>query len=205
MSQTKLLAKFDKKVLKEGFEIIAGVDEAGRGPLAGPVVAAACILPNGFKIDGIDDSKKLTSELRFSLYEKIISYPGIHYSVGIISSQEIDRINIYQATIQAMLTAMSGLTVSPTLFLVDGMKLPHDSVPCRQVIGGDALSLSIATSSIIAKVHRDKMMLEYHEQWAEYGFAKHKGYATPEHLAAIEVHGACPIHRLSFSPFKPKV
>jgi ribonuclease HII len=185
----------------KGAQCIAGVDEAGRGPLAGPVVAAACIIPEHLLIPEIDDSKKLTPAKRNSLYQKLTSHPNILYGIGIVSPKEIDRINIYQATIVAMEEALSKLACVPDLVLVDGMRLPN--IPqSEKVVGGDALSYLIAAASILAKVTRDRLMLEHHAQWPEYGFDKHKGYSTQQHLEMIKKYGLCQIHRKSFAPCK---
>ncbi|MBA3602409.1 MAG: ribonuclease HII [Parachlamydiaceae bacterium] len=197
------LSLFDKKARQKGFGIIAGVDEAGRGPLAGPVVAAACILlVKRASFAGIDDSKKLSAEKRRYFFEKLTSDKQVIYGVGVASVEEIDSINIYQATIQAMLRAIAALTIKPDFLLVDGLKLPHPEIPSEKIIGGDGRSLSIAAASIIAKVTRDRLMLDYHQAYPNYGFDSHKGYGTPQHLAAIKAHGPIPIHRLTFSPFK---
>lgn len=197
----RALTRFEKKARSQGFNAIAGIDEAGRGPLAGPVVAAACLIPKRVYFHGIDDSKKLTSEQRERLFEEISKRKGVFFAVGIVSHLEIDRLNIYQATIQAMLQAVAALTVVPDLLLVDGLNLPHPNIPCQKIIRGDALSQSIAAASIVAKVTRDRMMVELDQQWPQYGFKNHKGYSTPEHLEAIAQHGPSPVHRLSFSPF----
>lgn len=197
------LSKIENAVRKEGFKNIAGIDEAGRGPLAGPVVAAACIIPKGLVFVGVNDSKQLTPLQRKRLFEEIVQEPRITYGIGVISHEEIDRINIYQATIQAMLMAVAMLKAIPDLLLVDGMPLPHPSIPCRKIIQGDALVHSIAVASVIAKETRDRLMVEeYHPQWPEYGFDQHKGYGTEKHLQALDKHGPCPIHRRSFSPVK---
>ncbi len=197
------LSLFDKKARQKGFGIIAGVDEAGRGPLAGPVVAAACILlVKRVSFAGIDDSKQLSAEKRRYFFDKLTSDKHVIYGVGVASVEEIDSINIYQATIQAMLRAIAALTIKPDFLLVDGLKLPHPEIPSEKIIGGDGRSLSIAAASIIAKVTRDRLMLDYHETYPKYGFDSHKGYGTPQHLAAIKAHGPIPIHRLTFSPFK---
>ncbi len=195
------LVLFEEAARHRGFQRIAGIDEAGRGPLAGPVLAAACIVPADVFIVGVDDSKKLTPKKRGELFESITSNPRIHYGVGEVSPQIIDLINIYQATIQAMLQAVEKLPSPPDYILVDGMRLPHPSIPCEKIIKGDALSQSIAAASIIAKETRDRLMHGYHAQWPDYGFDQHKGYGTPQHLEAIERHGPCPIHRMTFAPF----
>lgn len=184
---------------------IAGIDEAGRGPLAGPVVAAACIIPLGIFLPGVNDSKQLTSKKRQEILQNLTSNARILHAVGVVSCQEIDQINILQATIKAMLLAVAGLAVIPDLLLVDGLQLPHQSIPCQKIIKGDQMSASIAAASIIAKEKRDGLMLEYHEEWPQYGFDSHKGYGTAQHYAAIDRYGPCPIHRLSFDPFKSQL
>lgn len=199
------LVKIERAARRKGFKSIAGIDEAGRGPLAGPVVAAACMIPANLCFIGINDSKLLTPMKRKSLFDQIVNHPKVSYGIGIIFHEEIDRINIYQATIQAMLQAVSGLKAIPQLLLVDGMNLPHPTIICQRVVGGDASVHCIAAASIIAKETRDKMMVEYHGQWPQYGFDKHKGYGTSQHMEAIEKHGPCPIHRRSFAPFKEEV
>jgi ribonuclease HII len=197
------LIKYENEARGQGYAIIAGIDEAGRGPLAGPVAAAACIIPEGVFFRGIDDSKVLTPAQREKLFEKITLHAGVVHAVSFVSHDEIDKINIYQATIKAMLQAVAALTLVPMILLVDGLKLPHPSIPCKKIIGGDALSQSIAAASILAKVTRDCLMVELDAQWPQYGFKQHKGYATPQHLEAIAKYGPCPIHRISFEPFKP--
>jgi len=192
---------FERQARLRGFVTIAGVDEAGRGPLAGPVVAAACILPDGACIERVNDSKKLPPSVRAAIFEKIISDPAICYGVGIVDSILIDQVNILQATFQAMLIAISRLTKKPDYVLVDGPLLPPVTVPGEAIVAGDGRSQSIAAASIIAKETRDALMLEFHKKWPEYGFDSHKGYATKRHLEAIRRFGACPIHRLSFAPF----
>lgn len=208
----KITAKEKKRLLqltllemearREGYRWIAGVDEAGRGPLAGPVVAAACVIPEGLFFPGVNDSKQLSPEQRTSLYEQIIHHPDVSHGIGIISHTEIDRVNIYQATILAMLAALTCLKQVPEMILVDGLRLPHPTLPCKKIIKGDTKSQSIAAASIIAKETRDRLMREYHLKWPEYGFEKHKGYGTLKHREAIHTHGPCPIHRLSFEPLK---
>lgn len=200
LKRLKLLNKFEDEARLKGYQLIAGVDEVGRGPLAGPVVAAACMIPEGIYIPGVDDSKVLPPHIRQHLFEQITQDTCIQYGIGIVDWIEIDRINIYQASIQAMLMAIGQLANQPHCILVDGLKLPHSSIPCVKIIKGDALSQSIAAASIVAKVIRDKIMIKYHERWPEYGFDQHKGYATPQHLKALEKHGPCEIHRRSFAP-----
>lgn len=193
---------FERAARKQGYRTVAGVDEAGRGPLAGPVVAAACIIPADLLISGVDDSKKLTPQKRAAIFKKVKKMPEVHYAIGIISSEEIDRINIYQATIQAMLQAIRALQTLPEILLIDGMALPMLSIPSQKIVQGDAKSQSIALASIIAKETRDALMNDFHLQWPHYGFNQHKGYGTPQHLEALSLHGPCPIHRRSFEPCK---
>lgn len=199
------LSFFDQIIRQKGYKAIAGVDEAGRGPLAGPVVAAACILPEqDFELN-VDDSKKLSARQRFNLFQLLISHPGVSYGIGIVSADEIDKINILQATLAAMSRAVADLPVNkrPDYLLIDGnAALKQADIPNEAVIGGDAKSLSIAAASIIAKETRDRLMLEFHAKWPHYGFDKHKGYGTAKHLDALRNHGPCPIHRLSFAPVR---
>jgi ribonuclease HII len=198
----KSMMIWEKKAQQCGFKRIAGVDEAGRGPLAGPVIAAACILPKGMLIEGIDDSKKLLPSERFQIFQKIISIPALDYGVGIVDALVIDQINILQATFQAMLVAISHLNQPPDYLLVDGNKMPSTDIPGQAIVQGDSLSQSIAAASIIAKETRDQIMRTFDEQWPQYRFSSHKGYATKEHLLAIQKYGPCPIHRMSFDPLK---
>ena len=174
----KKLTAFEDQARSKGYNFIAGVDEAGRGPLAGPVYAAVCIIPENVWIEGVNDSKQLTAPERQELYQKITSHPDISYAYGSADVDVIDRINILQATIQAMLMAISKLPFSPDLLLVDGLQLPHPSIPVQKIIKGDSLSQSIAAASIIAKETRDRVMRDYHQQWPEYGSDQHKGYGT---------------------------
>lgn len=196
------LHKYEKEARQRGITLIAGVDEAGRGPLAGPVVAAACIIPEGIYIQGVNDSKLLTPQKRYALFEHITSDKRIHYGIGIIPHKEIDRINILQATIQAMLEAVAKLVCTPELLFVDGLDLPHPTIPRQKILQGDSKSHLIAAASILAKETRDRLMVEEHQKWPQYGFDKHKGYGTEEHLKAIAEHGPCPIHRMTFAPFR---
>ncbi|MET3651576.1 ribonuclease HII [Dyella japonica] len=182
---------------------IAGVDEAGRGPLAGPVAVAAVILdPSKPRIRGLDDSKKLTHAKRESLYEKIVER-ALSYSIVLVMSDEIDRINIFQATMTGMSRALAGLTPSAHEAWIDGNALPRD-LPCagRAIVGGDALEPAISAASILAKVTRDRWMVQLDREHPGYGFAEHKGYGTPAHLAALQRLGPCPHHRRSFAPVK---
>lgn len=201
----RALVQLESAARKKGYNLIAGVDEAGRGPLAGPVVAAACILPRNFFIPGIDDSKKLSPKERARILQILQNNHNIHCGVGIVSPDIIDKINIYQASISAMKIAIANLPQPPDYLLVDGMRLPDCPIPHSKEIKGDARSQSIAAASIIAKETRDKIMLEYHEQWPEYGFDRHKGYPTEFHCAAIAKYGPCAIHRMTFEPLKSLV
>jgi ribonuclease HII len=181
--------------------LVAGVDEAGRGPLAGPVVAAAVILDDLRPIRGLKDSKELTPRIRERLFDEIRA-KALCCGVGIASVEEIDTINILQATLLAMRRAVEGLRLKPAKVLVDGNQLPILTVHAEAIIGGDAKIRSISAASIIAKVHRDRLCDELHERHPQYGFQAHKGYATPEHLAALRAHGACIEHRRSFAPVR---
>jgi ribonuclease HII len=194
------LNQYEYKLRSQGFQSIVGIDEVGRGPLAGPVVAAAVILPEDFNVVGIDDSKKLTEAKREALYEEITS-KAIDIGIGIISSEEIDQINIYEATKKAMLSAIAGLQQTPDFLLIDAMKL-DTPYPFEAIIKGDAKSISIAAASIIAKVTRDRMMKELAIQFPDYGFDRNMGYGTKEHLEALQTKGITPFHRKSFAPIK---
>jgi ribonuclease HII len=182
-------------------EIVCGVDEAGRGPLAGPVVTAAVILDPARPIDGLDDSKVLSAKKRDALYELIVER-SIAYSVASASVDEIDTLNILHATMLAMRRAVEGLAVTPTLAKIDGNRCPVLAVRSVAVVGGDALVPSISAASILAKVTRDRMLLELHQTFPAYGFDAHAGYGTPQHLTALRVHGPCEHHRRSFAPVR---
>ena len=198
---SKLLYQFDKNHLSEKVKRVVGIDEAGRGPLAGPVVASAVILNLDNPIDGINDSKALSEKKRNELF-KIINEKAIAIGIGIIDNFTIDRINILNATKEAMKAALSKITEYYDLILVDYIKMnnwPKQAIP---IVKGDAKSASIAAASIIAKVTRDSIMAEYHDLYPQYNFASHKGYPTKEHIKNISIHGPCKIHRLSFKPLK---
>ncbi len=210
-SQATLLAvpdlwEHERVAWAEGRLLVAGIDEAGRGPLAGPVVAAAVILPQtGFDPKGITDSKKLSPQARERLFERLCADESVRIGIGIIEPPEIDRLNILQATYQAMRVALAALSDPVHAVLVDGLPVPNLHTDCRSLVKGDSRSFSIAAASIIAKVTRDRLMAgEYHERYPEYNFARHKGYPSPEHLAALEAHGPCAIHRRSFGPVAQK-
>jgi ribonuclease HII len=191
---------YENRWLAEGYKYIAGVDEVGRGPLAGPVVAAAVILPEGFFLPGIDDSKKI-SEKRRNEYEEIIRREAIAVSVAKIDAPEIDRVNIYEATKKAMLAAIASLNTTPEVLLIDAMRLETPYV-VESIIKGDSKSVSIVAASIVAKVARDRFMVELSMQFPEYGFQQNMGYGTREHLQAIQKYGITPYHRKSFAPVK---
>lgn len=194
------LWRYEREALAQGFSRVAGVDEAGRGPLAGPVVAAAVILASHGAVAGIDDSKKLTAVQREELFQKIRE-SAVAAGVGQASVQEIDTHNIYRASQMAMERAVAALGEKPDYLLTDAMPLPSlKTTPQLPLTHGDALSLSIAAASIIAKVTRDRMMRELHQRYPQYGFEDHKGYGTEVHLRALETHGPCPEHRVSFGP-----
>jgi len=193
---------FESKAGKKGFSYIAGIDEAGRGPLAGPVVSAAIILPNSFHDSEITDSKKLTHKKRSYLYEKLYDH-AVSIGIGIIDNIEIDRINILNASLLSMAIAVKNLRPQPDYLLIDGkFRIPIDYLTQETVIRGDSLSISIAAASIIAKVTRDRLMERYHQDYPQFGFSRHKGYPTKAHKEAIRTFGCCPIHRRSFRGVK---
>jgi ribonuclease HII len=191
------LFKYETELYLKGCELIAGVDEAGRGPLAGPVVAGAVIFKQGTIIEDVDDSKKLSEKTRERLFYEIRS-KALTYGIGMISNIRIDEINILRATFEAMKRAVGRLGITPDHILVDGRDAPFDTKDQTAIIKGDSLSYSIAAASILAKVTRDKLMNFYHRIYPEYNFLENKGYATPEHIEAIKKYGRCPIHRKSF-------
>lgn len=188
--------KYELQCVAKGYKYIAGVDEVGRGPLAGPVVCAAVIMPIEDLIDGIDDSKKVSEKKRNKLAE-LIKEKAICYNIAEISPEIIDEINILQATKLCMKNALEGLSIRPDVALVDALNLDTD-IPIINIIKGDALSYNIGAASILAKVYRDNLMVQLAKDYPEYGFEKHKGYGTATHIAAIKNNGACPIHRKSF-------
>jgi ribonuclease HII len=190
--------RYEAQAWRAGVARVAGVDEVGRGPLAGPVVAAAVVLDPGRRVKRLADSKVLTPERREELYA-LIHERAVAVAVGIVDHLTIDRVNILRATILAMQQAVAGLAVMPDLVITDFVALPALPCPQRNLVDGDARCATVAAASIVAKVTRDRLMLEADRQFPEYGFAKHKGYGTVDHLAALDRHGACPIHRRSFS------
>ena len=189
--------EIENDLYAQGFELICGVDEAGRGPLAGPVCAAAVVLPRNADIPGLNDSKKLSDKKRRELFP-VIQQTAIAYAIVMVDEKTIDEINILQATFQAMAQAVSKLEKKPDYILVDGNKLPALEAPAKAVVHGDSLSASIAAASVLAKVSRDDLMLELAKDYPEYGFDIHKGYGTKAHTAAILEHGPCSIHRATF-------
>ena len=203
--------RYERALLEHGCACIAGVDEAGRGPLAGPVVAAAVIFPNDWilaglphALRGLNDSKQLTAGEREKFFICLTSDPSVRYAIAASDSTVIDEINILQATFRAMNESIAQLQPAPAHVLVDGNMISSPRWPQTPVVEGDAKSYSIAAASVLAKVTRDRLMVEHDRRWPEYGFAGHKGYGTKEHLAALKVHGPCPLHRRSFAPLKPK-
>ncbi|MBQ7493978.1 MAG: ribonuclease HII [Selenomonadaceae bacterium] len=195
------LYKFEDKARDAGYKLIAGVDEAGRGSLVGPVVVAAVILPEDLYLERLDDSKKLSAKVREILYDKIVS-AAISHHVVCVDIDEIDTLNIYQATLVGMKRAVEGLDVQPDLVFTDAMKVDFDEIRSHSITHGDALSASIAAASIIAKVTRDRLADKWALAYPGYGFEHNRGYGTQEHLEAIEKLGPCPIHRKSFNPVK---
>ena len=189
--------QIEEQMFAEGFSVVCGVDEAGRGPLAGPVCAAAVILPSHLEIPGLNDSKKLTDKRRRELFP-LIEEKAIAYGIGFADHVEIDKINILQATYLAMERALSELTIKPDMVLIDGNRAKNFGLPVQTVVKGDSLSASIAAASILAKVSRDNLMLEFARAYPQYGFEIHKGYGTKAHYAALAEHGASPIHRMTF-------
>lgn len=191
---------FERKYRSQGYDHIAGIDEVGRGPLAGPVIAAAVILPSEFYLPGLDDSKKLSEQKRDEYYDFIMDN-ALDVNIGIINVEEIDRINIYEASKKAMHTAVAGLKKKPDFLLIDAMKL-STVYPQESIIKGDGKSISIAAASIVAKVTRDRIVMKLGEEYPLYGFINNMGYGTKEHLSAIEKYGITPHHRKSFAPVK---
>ena len=188
---------YEKEAISKGYKAVCGVDEAGRGPLAGPVCAAAVILPENTIIEGVNDSKKLSEKKREALFD-VIKEQALSYSIAFASVEEIEEINILNATMLAMKRAVEGLDVKADYAMIDGNRLPDLSIDSEFIIKGDAKSMSIACASILAKVSRDRLLYKYAEEYPEYLFDKHKGYGTKAHVEAIKKYGPCPYHRLSF-------
>lgn len=189
--------EFEKEALAKGYKSVCGVDEAGRGPLAGPVCAAAVILPGGVIIDGVNDSKKLSEKKRESLFD-VIREQALSYSIAYATVDEIEEINILNATMLAMRRAIDGLEIKADYAMIDGNKIPPIDIDAECIVKGDAKSMSIACASILAKVSRDRLLYKYAEEYPMYGFDKHKGYGTKVHREAILKYGPCPYHRKSF-------
>ena len=199
----RISLRYERKAFAGGAKFVAGIDEAGRGPLAGPVVAAAVMLPCPFKHKVLNDSKQLTPEIREEIYGELTANPNIRWAVGISDVECIDRFNILRACWRAMQLAIDGLLEpAPDHVLIDGLRVRAIRTPQTAIVDGDCKSYSIAAASVIAKVTRDRLMLRLHESYPQYNFAQHKGYATPEHFAAIEQHGPCIVHRKSFYPMR---
>jgi ribonuclease HII len=201
--------EFERVLWTRGVVRVAGVDEAGRGPLAGPVVAAAAILPSKWaesglppELEGLNDSKQLTAAQREKYFTFLTACPDVQFAIAQVGAGQIDAINILRATHRAMNNALAQLQPAPEHALVDGRPVKTMPVPHTAIVQGDARSYSIAAASVLAKVTRDRLMLEFDRQWPKYGFAGHKGYGTAQHLAAIAEYGPCPIHRRSFAPLK---
>ena len=198
---------YERQAKEQGYQNICGVDEVGRGPLAGPVVACACILPPSvfeepLLLRHLDDSKKLHPDLREKLFHFLSELPNLQFGIGIVDHREIDDINIFQATLLAMKRAIRKLIFKPCLLIIDGKHGPKAKIPVWPIVKADQLSLSVAAASVLAKVTRDRLMKEYDKIWAGYGFKRHKGYATKEHISALSDFGPCPIHRKSFDPVR---
>jgi ribonuclease HII len=191
---------FEHDLEARGFWPVAGVDEVGRGPLAGPVVVAAVMLESGFSLPGLDDSKKLSARRRLALRDQLLESGSVVHAIVAKSPAEIDRINILEATRAAMREACLALPAAPAHVLVDGLEVPRFPFPQTAIVGGDGVSMSIAAASVLAKVERDLIMEEWDRAYPEYGFARHKGYPTREHCEKLRTHGPCPIHRHSFAP-----
>lgn len=192
--------RYERHFISQGKKIICGVDEVGRGPLCGPVVTCACILPDNFHLEGLTDSKKLTEKKRDKYYDILTTNKDVHYAIGIVDNKRIDEINILEAAREAMYQAISKLDITPDVVLSDAMDLPDLSMPYLSIVKGDYKSESIAAASVIAKVTRDRMMYELDKKYPEYGFRKHKGYPTKDHIEAVKKYGVKPFYRFTFSP-----
>ena len=199
--RVKKLYQYEDEIYKQGYELIAGVDEAGRGSLAGPLTVGAVILPKDFYLERLDDSKKLSPAVREKLYDEIV-YNAIAVSSIAVSVEEIDKFNVYHATLRGMAKAVDALNIQPDYVLIDAMKIYLQNIPVRSIVHGDSLSASIAAASIVAKVTRDRMAEEWSKLYPEYGFDKNKGYGTREHMDAIKKNGFTPIHRKTYEPYR---
>ncbi len=197
------MLKYERELYKNNIKLIAGVDEVGRGPLCGPVVTCACILPVNYHLEGLNDSKKVSEKKREKLYDILIK-DAISYSIGVSSPKRIDEINILEATKEAMISAINNLSVKPEHVLIDAVKLKID-IPSTSIIKGDASSSSIAAASIIAKVTRDRMMYELDKKYPEYGYGAHKGYPTKKHIEAVKKYGVKDFYRMTFTPINKLV
>lgn len=191
---------FEQEAHAAGYHAVCGIDEAGRGPLAGPVVAAAVILPAGYELTGLTDSKQLSAKKREKLFATLMEDARVQKSIASATAAEIDELNILRATHLAMARAAQGLPAPADFALIDGLPVPNFPLPSQSIVKGDSRSLSIAAASILAKVTRDRLMAELDKQYPVYGFAKHAGYGTAAHLSALRTHGPCPEHRRSFAP-----
>ena len=189
--------RYEREAREQGYTAVCGVDEAGRGPLAGPVCAAAVILPAGLVIEGVNDSKKLSEKKREELFP-VICEKALAYGIGWADEREIDEINILQATYRAMKRAVESLPLTADYALIDGNRMPPLAIPGTTIVKGDALSMSIAAASILAKVSRDRVMVQFSREYPQYGFEQHKGYGTAAHVQALREYGPCPLHRQSF-------
>lgn len=196
------LSRYETELKSQGVNVIVGLDEAGRGPLAGPVVAAACMLPSELYSFGFDDSKKLSEQQREYFFAKLTTDIHVDYGIGIAENVEIDRHNILRATFLAMQRAINGLKAKPEVILIDGHLAPSFGIPTIPIVKGDSKSVSIAAASILAKVTRDRIMNQWDEKFPQYGFKEHKGYGTAKHLKALHSYGPCSIHRTTFEPIK---
>lgn len=199
--QSEELLEFERELWARGVRWLAGCDEVGVGPLAGPVVAAAVLMPPAVVIDGVNDSKQLTARQREALARQIEDV-AVSVGIGIVDAADIDRLNVRQATLEAMRRAVAALRPAPEVLLVDARTVPDITVPQRAIVDGDAKSYVIAAASIVAKVRRDAIMREWHELYPQYGFARNMGYGTAEHLRALASYGPCPVHRRSFAPVR---
>lgn len=202
LCRLRTLRTREEALLGKGYRYLVGVDEAGRGPLAGPVVAAACHIPGDVWIAGVDDSKRLTAKRRASIYDRLVGHPRVVGAIGVATVEEVDALNIYRATLVAMCRAIEALSITPDYLLVDGNVVPTEAYPGAAVVGGDASSYLIAAASILAKEYRDRHMLFLDQKWPHYGFAKHKGYGTAAHMEALRQHGPCACHRRTFAPVR---